>query len=261
MPFPSVEETEETNELREVVFLIHGIQDRARWQTRVKRMLEEIEGIKVIPIRYGYFDLLRFWLPFWTRRGPINRTRVEIQIGRNLHRAEHYSVIAHSFGTYAISRVMADTRDLVLHRLILCGCIVDREYPWENVGNRITDRIVNDYGTRDIWPLMARKLSWGFGDTGRYGFGGSIVQDRAHDLHHSDVFEESFIETYWKPLFHADSWDARWVDSDWEERAPQEAWWFEFLMLLPWKSLLLLLGLLIVAALFWFTKQWFTPIG
>ena len=251
VPFPSAEEARETNELREVVFLIHGIQDRARWQTRVKRMLEEVEGIKVIPIRYGYFDLIRFWIPFWTRQGPINRTRVEIQIGRNLHRAEHYSVIAHSFGTYAISRVMSDTRDLVLHRLVLCGCIVDREFPWENIQSRITNRIVNDYGTRDIWPLMARKLSWGYGDTGRYGFGGAIVQDRAHDLHHSDFFEESFIATYWKPLFH----DNHWVDSDWEERAPQDAWWFELLMVLPWKSMLLLLSLLIAAALLWFTER------
>lgn len=246
VPFPVVEEVVETNEFREVVFLIHGIRDRARWQTRVKRMLEEVEGIKVIPIRYGYFDLIRFWIPFWTRRGPINRTRVEIQIGRNTHRAERYSVVAHSFGTYAISRVMADTRDLVLHRLILCGCIVDREYPWENVQSRITHCIVNDYGTRDIWPLMARKLSWDYGDTGRYGFGGAIVQDRAHDLHHSDFFDESFIATYWKPLFH----DDRWVDSDWEERAPKDAWWFELLLVLPWKSLILLLTLLAAAALY-----------
>jgi hypothetical protein len=251
VPFPSVEEEKETNELREVVFLIHGIRDRARWQTRVKRMLEEVEGIKVIPIRYGYFDLIRFWIPFWTRQGPINRTRVEIQIGRNTHRAERYSVVAHSFGTYAISRVMSDTRDLVLHRLVLCGCIVDREFPWENIQSRITNRIVNDYGTRDIWPLMARKLSWGYGDTGRYGFGGAIVQDRAHGLHHSDFFEESFIATYWKPLFH----DNHWVDSDWEEHAPQDAWWFELLMVLPWKSMLLLLSLLIAAALLWFTER------
>jgi len=98
---------------------------------------------------------------------------------------------------------------------------------------------------------MARKLSWGYGDTGRYGFGGAIVQDRAHDLHHSDFFEESFIATYWKPLFH----DNHWVDSDWEERAPQDAWWFELLMVLPWKSMLLLLSLLIAAALLWFTER------
>ncbi len=232
------------SEIRELIFVIHGIRDRARWQSRVKRLLEEIDGVKVIPIRYGYFDLLRFWFPFWTRRGPIERTRVEIQIGRNTYRAERYSIIAHSFGTYAVSKVISDTRDLVLHRLVLCGSILDRAYPWELIKGRITDRIVNDYGTRDIWPLMARKLSWGYGDTGRYGFGGAIVQDRSHNLRHSDFFEEAFVDKYWKPLFESDTL----VESHWEENAPTEPWWFEPLFCLPWKTLLVAMTL---AAIFW----------
>jgi hypothetical protein len=45
------------------------------------------------------------------------------------------------------------------------------------------------------------------------------------------------------------------VDSDWEDHAPQDAWWFELLMVLPWKSMLLLLSLLIAAALLWFTER------
>ena len=229
---PLVEGSQGESEIRELIFVIHGIRDRARWQSRVKRLLEEIDGVKVIPIRYGYFDLLRFWFPFWTRRGPIERTRVEIQIGRNTYRAERYSIIAHSFGTYAVSQVIADTRDLVLHRLVLCGSILDRAYPWEVIKGRITDRIVNDYGTRDIWPLMARKLSWGYGDTGRYGFGGALVQDRSHNLRHSDFFEEAFIKMYWQPLFESSAF----VESHWEEIAPAEPWWFELLFSLPWKT-------------------------
>lgn len=240
----STESMRDETEIRELIFVIHGIRDRARWQSRIKRMLEQIDGVKVVPIRYGYFDLLRFWFPYWTRRGPIERTRVEIQIGRNTYRAERYSVIAHSFGTYAVSQVLADTRDLVLHRLVLCGCILDRAHPWEVIENRITDCIVNDYGTRDIWPLMAKKLSWGYGDTGRYGFGGAIVQDRSHNLRHSDFFEEAFVDKYWKPLFESDTL----VASHWEENAPTEPWWFELLFCLPWKTLLVAMTL---AAIFW----------
>lgn len=246
-----VEGSRRESEIRELIFVIHGIRDRARWQSRVKRLLEEIDGVKVIPIRYGYFDLLRFWFPFWTRRGPIERTRVEIQIGRNTYRAERYSIIAHSFGTYAVSQVISDTRDLVLHRLVLCGSILDRAYPWELIKGRITDRIVNDYGTRDIWPLMARKLSWGYGDTGRYGFGGALVQDRSHNLRHSDFFDEAFVETYWKPLFESSAF----IESHWEELAPAEPWWFEFLFFLPWKTIIV--GVLLAGVLWWFGGlQW-----
>lgn len=246
IPFPSVEGSHGEPEIRELIFVIHGIRDRARWQSRVKRLLEEIDGVKVIPIRYGYFDLLRFWFPFWTRRGPIERTRVEIQIGRNTYRAERYSIIAHSFGTYAVSQVITDTRDLVLHRLVLCGSILDRAFPWEVIKGRITDRIVNDYGTRDIWPLMARKLSWGYGDTGRYGFGGALVDDRSHNLRHSDFFDEAFIETYWKPLIESSAF----VESHWEELAPAEPWWFELLFSLPWKTIIV--AVMLACVLWWF---------
>ena len=54
-------------------------------------------------------------------------------------------------------------------------------------------------------------------------------------------------------LFH----DDRWVDSDWEERAPKDAWWFELLLVLPWKSLILLLTLLAAAALYSLIEHWF----
>jgi pimeloyl-ACP methyl ester carboxylesterase len=218
----------------EVIFLIHGIRDRARWQSLVKRIMEEIDGVEVIPIRYGYFDVFRFWLPVCTRSKPIRYTQKQIQIGKNNYRVNKYSVIAHSFGTYAISKVLDDTQDLALERLVLCGCIIPKSYPWEHLKGRIKHKVINDYGTRDIWPFWARKLSWGYGETGRYGFGRSDVEDRAHNHGHSDYFDESFIRAYWKPLFES----GQVVKSTWEEKAPKPSRILEIISMLPVKSLL-----------------------
>ena len=39
----------------------------------VKSVLEVPGKIEVIPIKYGCFDVVRFWFPFWTRKVPIER--------------------------------------------------------------------------------------------------------------------------------------------------------------------------------------------
>lgn len=251
IPFPkNAHGSEESQELREVVFLIHGIRDRARWQSRVRRVLEEIEGVKVIPIKFGYLDVFRFWFPIWTRDQSIEFTREQIQIGKNKHKAKNYSVIAHSFGTYAISKILSDTKDLVLHRLVLCGCIVKRRYPWDSVSGRINTDVLNDHGTRDIWPLMAKKLSWGYDETGRHGFGRSDVTDRAHNFGHSDFFAEDFIRAFWKPWFESGTYKK----SDWEEQAPPAPWVLDAFSVLPVKSTLSFLALVAGVSLLWFWK-------
>ena len=98
--------------------------------------------------------------------------------------------------TFAITEILSSKLDLKLHRLVLCGSIVKKTYPWHTLGDRISNNetnkskknIINDYGRRDIWPVLAKVLSWGFGDTGRHKFGKLEVFDCCHDLKHSGFF-------------------------------------------------------------------------
>jgi hypothetical protein len=108
--------------------------------------------------------------------------------------------------------------------------------------------VINDFGTRDIWPFWARKLSWGYGDTGRYGFGRADVYDRAHDRAHGDYFDEEFIRAFWKPLFES----GRVAKSAWEENAPKPNRLIETISFIPLKTLILL-GLLALSA-WWFCR-------
>ena len=224
---------------QEVILLIHGIRTFASWQPLVKRLLEEIPGTRVVPIKYGYLDAFRFWFPLRTRQAPIDDIRREIQNARAANDDSRISVIAHSFGTYAISQILLENPDLRLERLILLGSIVPRSYRWDYVRSRLATDVVNDYGTRDIWPVLAKCLSWGYGDTGRHGFGrGAHVYDRGHNFAHSDFFTETFVRKYWIPWFE----EGRIVSSEWEESAPPSPWWINVLSILPlqWFTILAL---------------------
>jgi hypothetical protein len=236
---------------REFILLIHGIRTDGYWQNKVKKVLEEIESIEVFTPVYGHFDLIRFWCPFWTRRLPIDEVRQEIQKAKfalkNCPDAR-LSVIAHSFGTYAITEILGKDLDVELHTLVLCGSIVKRDYPWHQLGKRQPTMIINDYGTRDVWPVLAKILTFGYGDTGRHRFGKLEVIDRAHNFKHSDFFEdepgkgEEFVREFWKPLFET----GRCVPSAWDEHAASP-YWLKLLSTIPVQWILIL----IVCAFAW----------
>ncbi|WP_339734854.1 hypothetical protein [uncultured Gimesia sp.] len=186
---------------KEIIVLVHGIRTFANWQPMVKKVLEEIPQTEVIPIKYGYFDAFRFWFPLWTRQGCINDIRHQIQEIRSENSDAFISICAHSFGTYAITKILEDNPDFKIHRLVLVGSIVKRSFKWKNVRSQLDTNVINDYGTRDIWPLLAKCLSWGYGDTGRNAFGRNRVKDRKHCYSHSEYFNEEFIRAFWKPWF------------------------------------------------------------
>ncbi len=182
-----------THRPREIVLLIHGIRTFAYWQPMVQRVLEEIPNLEVRAPSYGYFGVIRFWCPFFSRKQAINEVLLEVQKAQNALRSyadSRLSVIAHSHGTYVITKILDQHLNVHLHRLILCGSIVPRRFRWDAVSSRIKMPIINDYGTRDVWPVFAKCLTWGFGDTGRHKFGKAEVRDRAHDFAHSDFFRK-----------------------------------------------------------------------
>src|SRR3954471_10104571 len=100
----------------QVVLLIHGIRTQAEWQPMVRDVISVPDRIEVVPIKYDYFDAARFWFPFWTRRGPIARVEAQIRVAlqkyRKIHPKAKLSIIAHSFGTYIVGRILQKNFDL-----------------------------------------------------------------------------------------------------------------------------------------------------
>ncbi|OOG28797.1 hypothetical protein B1C78_00170 [Thioalkalivibrio denitrificans] len=191
------------------VLLIHGIRTAAGWRQRVGDEIEEsARGLTPIPIGYGFFNVVQFLLPFPAiRRKAAETVWLKAKSVFGNPNFDRVSIIAHSFGSW-IAVYLLVVKPIRIHRLLLCGAIVDANFDWDTVSDRIDNpsfenapacRVVNDCGTKDIWPLMAKAMTWGFGISGRWGFQHCIVADRFYHVDHSGFFEEGFAREYWVP--------------------------------------------------------------
>ncbi|MDW9573386.1 hypothetical protein GOA73_08355 [Sinorhizobium meliloti] len=210
-----------------VIILVHGIRTRAFWQGMVRSILTQELGATVVPIKYGYFDLLRFLCPFgFCRRGPIDRVHKAIREVVDDYDDQRPIIIAHSYGTYAVAKVLEEYSDVYLCRLILCGSVVPNNFRWDRTKKQILTQpirmgIINECGTRDIWPVAANSITLGYGNSGTYGFGSSSVTDRSHRMSHSGYFDESFVRAFWVPFLR----DGTIVPSPVDKLGEGPPWW------------------------------------
>lgn len=183
------------------VILIHGIRTEAGWAEMVRRVLEASPEIyRTHILRYGYFDLFRFITPGPWRNRPAVALLALYDDLRLKEPSGQISILAHSFGTYTVARALEQRPTLRLYRLALCGSIISRSFNWSRIRSQVTQQIVNDCGTQDVWPVLAQVCSKSYGATGVFGIGGDI-DDRFHQLGHSEFFSRHFAERFWAPFF------------------------------------------------------------
>jgi len=220
-----------------LVILIHGIRTQGSWGEMVAAVLESTGPVKVIPIKYGYFDVFRFFCPVFTRSAPVQKILRELRHLRAEHPTAKISVIAHSFGTYAIMKALQE-REIILHRLILCGSIIPESFHRAEFRSQLgPDAVLNDCGTHDIWPVLAKSITWGYGATGTFGLGTVGVRDRYSKLGHSDYFNKQFVTDFWSPYVH----EGRIVPTEWERTRTTPPLWMSLLAWFPLKYLFTLL--------------------
>lgn len=193
-----------------VVAMIHGIRTPATWHESVERLLRSADNsVNPVSLGIGYFDLFKFLVP----SKLIHRTYIS-EIAEKLSRlaeeknTKRLSIIAHSYGTFLTAHALRQATDVKVSVLILCGSIVPREFPWCSFSERLgiideseygNARMLNDCGWRDLWPVFAHTITWGYGSSGRFGFRTEIVKDRFHNLRHSDFFEAQHVNKFWVP--------------------------------------------------------------
>jgi pimeloyl-ACP methyl ester carboxylesterase len=224
-----------------VVFLLHGIRTQGEWAQRTASVLEIDPSIRARPIRYEFFDALRFLLPLAAaRERPIRR--ITGLLRDELSRQPQYvSVIAHSFGTFILARILDREPDIRFHRVVLAGSIVSDDFDWSRYGHRLDPDIdgdwqaLNDCGMQNMWPVLAKSITWGYGASGRFGFGHVRVKDRFFNVGHSGFFQRDFAKTYWAPYLS----DGRIVEGILER--PTNPWWVSLLTVIKLRYLLILL--------------------
>jgi pimeloyl-ACP methyl ester carboxylesterase len=174
----------------------------------VKPALESA-GFVVAPTSYGQFSVLRFLAPFYgLRKKAIDRVATDIRTAIRAYKLDHdgadpkrMSVISHSFGTYVVGRLLTDHPEFQWYRVIFCGSVVREDFPLDQVLGRFKNPLLNEIGTKDVWPALAESAGWGYGSVGSTGFNRTPVETRwHHGFRHSDFLTESFCKHFWVPF-------------------------------------------------------------
>lgn len=211
-------------EPKHFIVLIHGIRTNAEWQQHLEHELRKHSDIEIVPTSYGVLPTWKFLYPVFTRTKPVLELERELRTIRADNPAANISILAHSFGTYVVSRILQRNPTIRIHRLQLCGSIIREKYRWDRVKHMVTGKlIVNDVGTRDNWPVLAKHATVGYGDSGRFGFKTYGVRDNWHDLDHSGFFSEEHMKKFWVPFLI----DGQIVSSDWATKIPKASFFIK----------------------------------
>ncbi|WP_306565213.1 hypothetical protein [Aquabacterium sp.] len=227
-----------------VVILVHGIQTDGAWHRLVQDAFSDVPNINVIEAGYDCVTAAQLVSPF--RGTPIEKVAREMREARRREPRARMMVIAHSFGSYILSRILKDASDLEFERIILCGSIITRNYKWDLFARNVGPAgILNHVGTGDFYPVLATFASVGYGASGRLGFKTGKVVDRFFQLGHSGFFTPRHIRTHWLPFIT----DGRIERSDWDVNKPATG--LAILILShPWIGRLI--GVLILCSLVFF---------
>lgn len=205
-----MEATNTRGEKKHIVVLVHGIRTFGAWQDRFSSLLHRHEpGVEVHIYKYGYFSSLAFLIPF-LRMIVIRRFREYLAGRARAWGAARVDIVAHSFGTYvtawALWGLPPENRPQI-DTLILSGSVLKQLFPWDSlVGLEMpVRRVINDCGTKDIWPVVAQLFALGMGISGRQGFAGVTGVDvgiinRYFPVGHSGFFTDAFMEENWVPV-------------------------------------------------------------
>ncbi|MEO7495972.1 MAG: alpha/beta hydrolase [Massilia sp.] len=184
---------------KHLVVFLHGMNTNAEWQEALAEPIRNSAHIEPVVVGYGNFHPLKFGIPFFFRQQRIKKVLTDLRGIRKRNPNADISIVAHSFGTYIVSRILAACSDVKFHRILLCGAIIDTDFDWFSVSAQFNEPVVNDIGRRDIWPSMAKSWSWGFGNSGCIGFQNSLVRDRHFTYEHSGFLNVKHMQKYWLP--------------------------------------------------------------
>jgi hypothetical protein len=171
------------------VFSLHGIRTRGKWQKEIVPLLSRA-NLNPVPLDYGYFMAVRLLFSS-SRSRRVDWFRDEYMKQCDRLRCSRPSIIAHSFGTYLLAAAMEKYPQLVFDRIVLCGSIIRRDFPWQELITRGQVRaVLNQYGGRDAWVCLVEWFVPDAGPLGGQGFDSNavIMQQNHPKFNHSDYF-------------------------------------------------------------------------
>src|SRR5208337_4179953 len=153
---------------RRVICPLHGIRTLAVWQKGLSDLAASHGWVcRLDRWSYGRFSLLAFFTP-WSREAKLGWLRRQYDAETHdrrllIEKGQAPSVVAHSFGTYILGYTLLRFDFIRFNKVILCGSILPRDFPWDKLIERGQVQAVrNDFGVHhmeDRWiPFLNKPL-------------------------------------------------------------------------------------------------------
>lgn len=172
------------NDVKHVVFVLHGIRDAGKWYAGFEDELRERANseqgkIAIIAPRYGYFGMGPF-LVSNDRQKYVRWFMDEYtETIARFPNAKRVDFIGHSHGTYILASALEHYESLKVERVVFGGSVVPKNYDWCKRVAKGQVKGVRNYVANDDWVvgLLPRifeypVMHWLNRDIGSAGFNG-----------------------------------------------------------------------------------------
>ena len=182
------------------VIAIHGMNTSGAWQEAFCWYFSTTWGRSVPVAVYKYGIVIAGVILSLRRRALQDSLRDKLAALNREAKGQGFDgkpdVIAHSFGTWLLGRILqeemlrAPKERLKFGRIILTGCILRPDFDWKRLREaELVDDVLNHYGTKDMVVPLAQATIPCSGPSGRRGFDDpEILNIRAEGFGHSDLF-------------------------------------------------------------------------
>lgn len=194
---------------KSVLITIHGIRTGGDWQEDLTKLVKGYSSeFEFFSIKYGYFSLFAFLIPF-IRTIKFNYISSKLEEIVSANTDKEIYIIAHSFGTYLVAKFLFENElNKKINLVIFSGSVLNKNYLIKSKIHEKVNKIINDCGTSDFVLIINKIFVWGLSDSGRIGFtnaNSSSFCNRYFNGGHSLYFHKSFYENYWLPHIVTDN--------------------------------------------------------
>ncbi len=167
-----------SQQIDNVVFVIHGIRDRGFWTRRLAMAIKRTANgrCRTVTSTYGYFPMGPFLLP-WKRLDKVRWLLDQYVTAKALYPNAKFSYVGHSNGTYLLAKALELCPAIKFDRVVFAGSVVRTDYDWQKFFNKTNQvqAMINYVATRDrvvaIFPYGLERMGIGdLGGAGHLGF-------------------------------------------------------------------------------------------
>ncbi|GLX15447.1 hypothetical protein Pstr01_36860 [Pseudomonas straminea] len=178
------------------LIVIHGMNSRAKWQEafswEIANRLSYSAPVLIYKYGWATIDVFARWLHDRLARRLGERMRIAIAEAQKSRLPDRPDIIAHSFGTLLLSRVLENPEfaDLKFGRIITAASIVRPDFDWDRlIAQGRVEAVLNHVGGQDRAVPFAQYAIPGAGPGGKVGYlAASTLNVRAEEYGHSGFF-------------------------------------------------------------------------